>query len=84
MTYDGCFVDTSNGSMNIKTGVFNTTVPGIYQISFTAKYVASNKGQYGAWSDICINEKVSNIYLILLWATFFYIIVNNSRYVLIF
>ena len=58
VTYNGCFVDTSNGSMNIQTGIFTTAQPGIYQIAFTTKYVASSSGQFGAWSDIYINDKV--------------------------
>ena len=58
VTYDGCTVDTSNGAMDKKSGIFNTTQSGIYQISFTVKYVVSSSGQYGAWSDIMINDKV--------------------------
>ena len=44
--------------MNIQTGIFTTKQAGIYQISFSTKYVASSAGQFGAWSDICINNKV--------------------------
>ena len=58
ITYNGCFIDTSNGSMNIQSGIFTTKQAGIYQISFSTKYVASSAGQFGAWSDICINNKV--------------------------
>ena len=44
--------------MNIQSGVFTTAQAGIYQISFSAKYVASKRGTYGAWSDIYVNSKV--------------------------
>lgn len=80
VTYNGCFVDTSNGSMNIQTGVFNTTVSGIYQISFTAKYVASNQGKYGAWSDIYINDKVKNLVVILFINYVQYTLYKNINY----
>ena len=30
----------------------------IFQISFTAKYVASSNGRFGAWCDVIVNEKV--------------------------
>ena len=42
MTYEGCFVDNTGGAMDVSTGVFNVTVSGVYQLSFTAKYVSSN------------------------------------------
>ncbi|XP_023329784.1 uncharacterized protein LOC111702358 [Eurytemora carolleeae] len=60
ITYNTCLVDTTNGSMNPATGIFTTadSQPGIYQISFTAKYVAHSNGKFGAWSDIMVNDKV--------------------------
>ena len=58
VNYHGCFVDTTGGAMNINTGLFNVTVAGIYQLSFTAKYVSSNKGRFGAWSDLFVNNAV--------------------------
>lgn len=58
--YDGCFVDTTQGGMNIHTGIFTVKDPGVYQLSFTAKYVSSSKGRFGAWSDIYVNDTVSN------------------------
>ena len=42
MPYDGCFVDNTGGAMDASAGVFNVSVSGIYQLSFTAKYVSSN------------------------------------------
>ena len=48
--------------MNIQSGVFTTAQQGIYQISFTAKYVASRQGTYGAWSDIYVNNKVHKMW----------------------
>ncbi len=59
ITYDGCFVDTTDGAMNSDTGIFKVRVPGVYQITFTAKYVSSSKGRFGAWSDVFVNETVS-------------------------
>lgn len=56
--------------MNIQTGVFTTAQPGIYQISFTAKYVASRQGTYGAWSDVYVNTKVQNLGLTIIYLTF--------------
>ena len=43
MNYDGCTVDYTDGGMDPGTGVFNVTRSGIYQLSFTAKYVAHNQ-----------------------------------------
>ncbi len=31
---------------------------GVYQITFTAKYVSSSKGRFGAWSDVFVNDTV--------------------------
>ena len=59
VSYDGCFVDTTNGAMNRRSGIFSVAEPGIYQLTFTAKYVSSNKGRFGAWSDIYVNHTVS-------------------------
>ena len=42
MPYDGCFVDNTGGAMDASAGVFNVSLSGIYQLSFTAKYVSSN------------------------------------------
>ena len=42
VTYDGCFVENTGGDMNSQSGMFNVSVAGIYQMSFTAKYVSSN------------------------------------------
>eukprot|EP00095_Tigriopus_kingsejongensis_P006899 maker-scaffold126_size328755-snap-gene-0.10 protein:Tk06899 transcript:maker-scaffold126_size328755-snap-gene-0.10-mRNA-1 annotation:"AGAP001552-PA" len=58
ISYDGCFVDTTQGAMNSNTGIFTVKDPGVYQLSFTAKYVSSSKGRFGAWSDIYVNETV--------------------------
>ena len=58
VNYDGCFVDTTNGAMNVLSGIFSVSDPGIYQLSFTAKYVSSNRGRFGAWSDIYVNQTV--------------------------
>lgn len=69
MSYDGCFVDTTNGAMNPRSGIFSVADPGIYQLTFTAKYVSSNKGRFGAWSDIYVNHTVSQhrpLYMYLL------------------
>ena len=43
VNYDGCTVDYTDGGMDPGTGVFNVTRSGIYQLSFTAKYVAHNQ-----------------------------------------
>ena len=58
VTYDGCHVETTNGAINPNTGIFTVRQPGIYSISFTAKYVSSSKGRFGAWSDIFVNDTV--------------------------
>lgn len=58
VTYNACFIDTTDGAMNIDTGLFTVKVSGVYQISFTAKYVSSSKGRFGAWSDIFVNDTV--------------------------
>ena len=58
VTYDDCFVDTTAGAMNTNSGVFTVAVEGVYQLSFTAKYVSSSKGRFGAWSDIMVNTTV--------------------------
>merc|ERR1719215_715256 len=60
ITYHKCLVDTTNKSMNPATGVFRVAQgqEGIYQISFTAKYVANSNGRFGAWSDVLVNGKV--------------------------
>jgi len=60
INYDTCLVDTTNGAMNNGTGVFTPTdkQAGIYQMSFTAKYVAHSSGRFGAWSDLWVNDKV--------------------------
>lgn len=60
ITYDTCLVDTTNGSMDILAGTFTTgpNQAGIYQITFTAKYVAHSNGRFGAWSDVYVNDKV--------------------------
>lgn len=58
VTYDGCHVDTTNGDMNTATGIFTVRHPGVYSISFTAKFVSSSKGRFGAWSDIFVNDTV--------------------------
>ena len=47
------------GDMSIRTGTLTVGVAGVYQISFTAKYVSSSKGRFGAWSDIYVNDTVS-------------------------
>ena len=57
--YDGCFVDTTEGAMNWRSGIFTVAEDGIYQLSFTAKYVSSNRGRFGAWSDLYVNHDVS-------------------------
>ena len=58
--YDGCFIDTTGGAMDMGTGIFSVAESGIYQLTFTAKYVASNRGRFGAWSDMYVNQKVSS------------------------
>ena len=60
VNYDECLVDTTGGSMNITSGIFTAspTQGGIYQISFTAKYVANSNGRFGAWSDVFVNDVV--------------------------
>eukprot|EP00092_Neocalanus_flemingeri_P021782 GFUD01023630.1.p1 GENE.GFUD01023630.1~~GFUD01023630.1.p1 ORF type:complete len:274 (+),score=50.63 GFUD01023630.1:16-837(+) len=60
VNYDECLVDTTGGSMNITSGIFtaSTSQGGIYQISFTAKYVANSNGRFGAWSDVFVNDVV--------------------------
>ena len=45
--------------MSIRTGIFTVGVAGVYQLSFTAKYVSSSKGRFGAWSDMYVNNTVS-------------------------
>ncbi len=30
----------------------------MFQLTFTAKYVSSSAGRFGAWSDIYVNETV--------------------------
>ena len=40
--YDGCFIDTTNGSMNKGTGIFTVADAGIYQVE---KYF--NTGLFG-------------------------------------
>ena len=45
--------------MSILTGIFAVSVPGVYQLSFTAKYVSSSKGRFGAWTDMYVNNTVS-------------------------
>ena len=64
VTYDGCFVDTTDGAIDIYTGIFTVAKAGVYSISFTAKYVSSSKGRFGAWSDVFVNNTVS-----LKWAS---------------
>ena len=59
--------------MNIQSGVFTTAQQGIYQISFTAKYVASRQGTYGAWSDIYVNNKVQKICSYNKWTNLVYV-----------
>lgn len=60
VTYHTCLVDNTNKSMDPSSGVF--TVPrgqaGVYQISFTAKFVANSNGRFGAWCDIYVSDKV--------------------------
>ena len=63
MTYDGCFIDTTEGAMDIISGIFTVSKAGIYAITFTAKYVSSSKGRFGAWSDIFVNNTVSALSL---------------------
>ena len=46
--------------MSTRTGIFTVGVAGVYQLSFTAKYVSSSKGRFGAWSDVYVNNTVSN------------------------
>ena len=60
VSYDDCLVNTTGGSMNITSGIFTASPSqrGIYQISFTAKYVAHSNGRFGAWSDILVNNLV--------------------------
>jgi len=60
VNYDECLVDTTGGSMNITSGVFTASQSqaGIYQITFTAKYVANSNGRFGAWSDVFVNDVV--------------------------
>jgi len=58
VNYDGCFIDTTKGAMTAGTGIFTVAEAGIYQLTFTAKYVASNRGRFGAWSDMYVNQKV--------------------------
>jgi len=58
VNYDGCFVDTTKGAMSTRTGIFTVGVAGVYQLSFTAKYVSSSKGRFGAWSDMYVNNTV--------------------------
>ena len=45
--------------MSTRTGIFTVGVAGVYQLSFTAKYVSSSKGRFGAWSDVYVNNTVS-------------------------
>ena len=49
----------SAGAMSTRTGIFTVGVAGVYQLSFTAKYVSSSKGRFGAWSDMYVNNTVS-------------------------
>ena len=60
VNYDECLVDTTGGSMNTTSGVFTASQAqgGIYQITFTAKYVANSNGRFGAWSDVIVNNVV--------------------------
>ena len=58
--YDGCFIDTTGGAMDMGTGIFSVAESGIYQLTFTAKYVSSNRGRFGAWSDMYVNQTVSS------------------------
>jgi hypothetical protein len=52
-------VDTTEGAMDIYSGIFTVAKSGIYTITFTAKYVSSSKGRFGAWSDVFVNNTVS-------------------------
>ena len=45
--------------MSTRTGIFTVGVAGVYQLTFTAKYVSSSKGRFGAWSDVYVNNTVS-------------------------
>ena len=71
VNYDGCFVDTTSGAMNAQSGIFTVVDPGIYQLSFTAKYVSSNRGRFGAWSDIYVNHTVRGTLSIINWWNWF-------------
>ena len=66
--------------MNIQSGVFTTAQAGIYQISFSAKYVASKRGTYGAWSDIYVNSKVK-IFAVTICYIDFIIDINVRNYI---
>lgn len=44
--------------MSTSSGIFTVRTPGVYQMSFTAKYVSSSKGRFGAWSDMYVNDTV--------------------------
>ena len=41
--YHGCSVDTSDGAMDVSTGVFKVKVPGTYQLSFTGFFSTQSK-----------------------------------------
>ena len=68
MNYDGCTVDYTDGGMDPGTGVFNVTRSGIYQLSFTAKYVAHNqvgKKSVNPWKASQLLVKDLDIYFCL-------------------
>ena len=58
--YKGCAVDTTNGAMDFRKGLFNVRRSGIYMLTVTVRFSTINGASGESSVTLLLNNKVGN------------------------